>query len=1081
MASTRPIVGRSAELAELDRALSEAREGRGDLWFASGEPGIGKTRLVEEVAARAVSGGIGVLWGRCWEAGGAPAYFPWVEVLRALLRSGSAALRAAEPSRASILAQLMPELARDAAAPVPPLDADRAAFQLLEAIASTLCEATREATLLVIIEDLHVADAASVSVLSLLRERAKNARLVVIGTLRDADARMAASGGALLDVVQRSRCLALRRLDSEHVGQFLELASGSEPSAAARDGIHRTTEGNPLFVTEMVRLMLGHADWQQLEWGSVAVPRSIRQAIRARLAHLPERTRAVLEIASVIGREFRAPILAELSGRTLADLSGPLSEALDAGVLLETAPGQYRFSHVLIREVLHLDASEERRALLHVEAADVLRRRATGEPPWTEIAHHLLEAGPKARPEAVSACGEAARDALRQLAFRDAAEWYTRALGALGQDPSADRKERGEILLRLADAQAHSGDIEAGQATCMRAVMLARELGDGELLARGALAYGAVLQIAVVDPTLVSLLREALDALPATARDLQAVVMARLAAAEQPSQQPETPFALARQAIALARTSSNSSTLLDTLRFAISALMDLAQPAERAALNREYVQLAERLRQPLEALRGTMRLVFDHLELGDVAQVDACVEAVCLISEKLGHPFYSWRASSFRAMQCTFRGDFAKAREHLARAESLGSRGGDPNAARSVLLQRYTLARLRGTDDELSALLPELAARMQGLELGALLLRSVTAEALIRRGLTEQAALHARPSDLHALIRYGDMSLLAALANVAVALEYRDVADAARELVGQRQALFASGGMIMMSFAEPLAHISATLHRALDLPDAAEQLFERAIAQARAAGGRPFACWASHDLADLLLERGGPERLERARALLDVVAAEASELDMPGLVQRAAALSKGIESPKQSTDAKQASSPAPACMARLTRDGESWVIAWGDAHVRLQHSKGVQWLSELVNEPGREFHVLDLVAAGEARDGGDAGEQLDAEARRAYRERARELRSELDVARENGDAGRAEVAQKELDFLQKELGRALGLGGRERRAAAAGERARINVQRRLRDAVRRIAAQHSELGRHLDRSLKTGLFCSYRP
>jgi hypothetical protein len=390
------------------------------------------------------------------------------------------------------------------------------------------------------------------------------------------------------------------------------------------------------------------------------------------------------------------------------------------------------------------------------------------------------------------------------------------------------------------------------------------------------------------------------------------------------------------------------------------------------------------------------------------------------------------------------------------------------------------LARLRGADDELSGLLPELAARMQGLELGALLVRSATAEALVRRGLPEQAALHARPSDLHALIRYGDMSLLASLANVAVALGYREVADAARELVGQRQALFASGGMIMMSFAEPLSHISATLHRASDLPDAAEQLFERAIVQARAAGGRPFACWASHDLAELLLERGGAERLERARALLDVVAAEAAELDMPGLVRRAAALSKRLDPPEPGTAvAKKAS--APAFLARLIRDGESWLIAWGDANVRLQHSKGMQWLSELVSEPGREFHVLDLVSAGEARDSGDAGEWLDADARRAYRERARELRSELDVARDNADAGRAEVAQNELEFLQKELGRALGLGGRERRAAAAGERARINVQRRLRDAVRRIAVQHSELGRHLDRSIKTGLFCSYRP
>lgn len=1083
MTAIRPIVGRDAELSELDRALGEAAEGRGGVWFASGEPGIGKTRLVEEMATRGASAGVGVYWGRCWEAGGAPAYFPWIEVLRALLRTRGDPLRGAEhwTTRAGILAQLMPELAREAAEGAPMLDADRARFQLLEAVVSTLCDAARETTLLVIVEDLHVADAATISVLSLLGEQARNARLLVMGTLRDADARMAASGGALLDVVQRSRCLTLRRLDRKHVGEFLELASGSEPSPAICEAIHRTTEGNPLFVTEMARLMLGHSDWQHLAAGSVAVPRSIRHAIRARLAHLPERTRGALEIASVIGREFRAPTLSELSGRALSELSGALTEALDAGVLLETAPGRYRFSHVLIREVLHMDASEERRALLHVEVADILRRRAGGEPVWTEIAHHLLEAGPEVRSGAVAACREAAREALRQLAFGDAAEWYTRALGALGQDPSADLHERGELLLCLADARAHSGEIEAGQTTCMRAVALARELRDGDLLARAALAYGAVLQIAVVDPTLVTLLREALTALPASDGKTRAVVMARLAAAEQPSPEPEASFALAREAIALARASAEPRTLLDTLRFAISALMDLAPPKERAGLNREYVQLAESLREPVEALRGTMRLVFDHLELGDVAQVDASIEAVCAGSQRLGHPFYAWRASSFRAMQASFRGDFVAAREHLAQAELLGSKGGDPNAARAVSLQRYTLARLRGADDDLAALLPDLASRMHGSELGALVVRIMTAEALVRRGLPEQAALHAEPKDLFTIVRYGDLSFFAGLGNVALALGFRDVAEAAREVAGQRHALFSSGGMMMMSFGEPLSYVLATLHRATDRLDEAEQLYERAIARARDAGGRPFACWACHDLAELLIERGGAARLARARALLDAVIAEATELDQPGLVQRAGALASRAAAPDPELSGKKTAPSSETAFARLTRDGESWVVTWGDASVRLQHSKGVQWLSELVREPGRDFHVLDLVAAGDARDVGDAGEWLDADARKAYRERARELRDEIEVAGESGDGGRLQVAQKELEFLQDELARALGLGGRQRRAAAAGERARINVQRRLRDAVRRIETQHAELGRHLDRSLKTGLFCSYRP
>src|SRR5262245_56714132 len=143
MVAIRPIVGRNAELTELERALREACAGRGGVWFASGEPGIGKTRLVEELAARAPGAGVGVYWGRCWEAGGALAYFPWIEVLRALLRTRGETLRGSDQwqPRAGILANLLPELAREATPSAPLPDADRARFQLLEAIGGALCDA----------------------------------------------------------------------------------------------------------------------------------------------------------------------------------------------------------------------------------------------------------------------------------------------------------------------------------------------------------------------------------------------------------------------------------------------------------------------------------------------------------------------------------------------------------------------------------------------------------------------------------------------------------------------------------------------------------------------------------------------------------------------------------------------------------------------------------------------------------------------------------------------------------------------------------------------------------------------------
>jgi len=503
MAGIRPLVGRETELGELLSALAEARVGRGGVWFVAGEPGIGKTRLVEELAERAVAAEVPVSFGRCWEAGGAPPYWPCT--------------------------------------------------------------------------------------------------------------------------------------------------------------------------------------------------------IRARLERLSPRARAALEVASVIGRQFRVPMLAELSERTLAELAAPLTEALDEGVLNEVAPAEYRFSHVLLREVLHLDLNEERRTALHWDAADVLRRRLGADAPWSEVAHHLLEAGPEARDAAAEACTNAAQRSEQLLAFPDAAEWYTRALSALGRDPSSDFERRGPLLLSLAEAQSHAGDIAAGRVTCTRAVSLARQLGDGDLFARAALVYGTVLQYAVVDPDLIDLLQEATQALPPGPGKLRAVVMARLAAAQQPAPEPEICIELAREAIAMARSQADPGTLLLAMRYGISALMDLGAPSERLDLNREYVRLATLQREPLEVLRGTMRQTFDQLELGDLAAVDASIEAVEKQTGRFGHPFYVWRAHAFRAMQAIFTGQFADAERHMQRADALGRAGRDASAATTLSFQRHMLLRCQGRDDEMLA------------------------------------------------------------------------------------------------------------------------------------------------------------------------------------------------------------------------------------------------------------------------------------------------------------------------------------------------------------------------------------------
>jgi hypothetical protein len=165
----------------------------------------------------------------------------------------------------------------------------------------------------------------------------------------------------------------------------------------------------------------------------------------------------------------------------------------------------------------------------------------------------------------------------------------------------------------------------------------------------------------------------------------------------------------------------------------------------------------------------------------------------------------------------------------------------------------------------------------------------------------------------------------------------------------------------------------------------------------------------------------------------------------------------------------------------MRREGDYWTIVFRSMTRRFRDSRGFHLLAQLVDAPGQEFHVLQLASQAELPGGGDAGELLDPKAIRAYRRRLADVREALDEAERFADTGRAERAREEMDFLSEELARAVGLGGRARHAGGAAERARTAVQKRVRSAIRRIEQELPDLGRHLDQTIRTGVFCGYLP
>jgi hypothetical protein len=276
--------------------------------------------------------------------------------------------------------------------------------------------------------------------------------------------------------------------------------------------------------------------------------------------------------------------------------------------------------------------------------------------------------------------------------------------------------------------------------------------------------------------------------------------------------------------------------------------------------------------------------------------------------------------------------------------------------------------------------------------------------------------------------------------------------------------------------------------------DEATAAFEDAIARCRRLGARPYLARTEYELGRALIARGRPADVERARALIASARSTADELGMTGLVRladdRIARLGVGAGA------RADAAAPASAGDFSFTHEGEYWTVAHAGTAFRLKDSVGLRYLVRLIEEPGREIHVLDLVgeragAGGGGRavvvgneaivDTGDAGELLDDEARRSYQNRIEDLEEAIAEAESFGDPARAAAARAEMEAITAELGRAVGLGGRARRAGGAAERARSAVQRRIKNAIERISEHAPELAALLGRTVRTGNFCEYRP
>jgi class 3 adenylate cyclase/tetratricopeptide (TPR) repeat protein len=614
-----------------------------------------------------------VLWGRCYEGEGAPAYWPWVQAIRAYVHERDLlALKEELGSGAVHVAQVVSEVRdRFPGLPEPPaLNADEARFRLFDGVTTFVRNATRAQPLVLVLDDLHWADKPSLLLLQFLARELRGTRLLVIATYRDVEVRRQHPLSQTLAELAREQLaerVVLRGLAARDVARFVEITTGERPAAALVEAIYRETEGNPFFVNEVVRLLVSDGRLRSPAAGrswSIDIPQSVREVVGRRLDRLSPECNRMLTTAAVIGREFGTDVLQQVEATAEDRLLDILEEALGARVVSEVpgALGRYIFAHALIRETLYEELTATRRVRLHRRIGEALEALygSYPEPHLAELAYHFCEAAQTGDVQrAVAYAVRAADRAVALMAHEEAVRHYERGLHVLELLEPAAERERCELLLRLSESLWRSGEYDRAKAVALEAAGMARRHDEPTQLAQAALAYGGRLiafAAVVRDEALVALLEEALAALPAGDSRLRAEVLARLAEEVTFTESFERRAALAGEAIAMARRLDDPVVLAGALRSAHWALWCADNLEERQAWVEEMLALARRVGDRTRELEVRIFAVWNLVERCEVDAAEREYTAIAAVIDTLRQPYLSWGRAVVAAQLTIVRG-----------------------------------------------------------------------------------------------------------------------------------------------------------------------------------------------------------------------------------------------------------------------------------------------------------------------------------------------------------------------------------------------------------------------------------------
>ena len=656
-AADRGPIGREAPLSALLTAASEALTGGIRIALISGESGIGKTFLAEAACERLKPGGWQVAWGRCPEAEGVPALWPWQQVLTPLV--------SAFPPGPEIADRLAGLLGQDAPPHAVTSDGAEARFRQHDAVARHLAVASAKEPLLIVLDDVHWADSGSLRLLLDLIALRRGGRILVIATLRSGE------GGPLLDdaLGRLGREGALRiSLDGLDTAAIAELSAslGLALDASQVAQLSARTAGNPFLLAESVKL----AAMEGTEALLAGVPPTVRDVLRRRLIRLPEGTRELLRTAAVLGRDVDPQLLAAVTFEPEEHVLDALDLATVHGVLVESGQGRLRFVHDLVRETLESDLRPMRRTRVHAQAAAALEDRG-GDP--AAIAFHAIAAGPPESVRAAQFAHAAGVSARARLAFDDAAIWFGKAIELTRAQPDPDWSAIVGLQLDLVRVQLDAGDWIAAREARAAAIRAADRTDDPELplLALVSLDVPSVWTLhsyAEVDLDIAMRTERALASLPETDSQLRCRLMGALAAELYDGSDDPRCDELSAAAVEMARRLGDPWLLAVALSNRCQSVNQPRFAVELVAVGQELVELGSQEGMPGFELLGHEVSAMLRMQLFDVSGADAEAAACEPLLRRLSLRPATTIHDMWRALRLLADGRLIEAEEAYERA-----------------------------------------------------------------------------------------------------------------------------------------------------------------------------------------------------------------------------------------------------------------------------------------------------------------------------------------------------------------------------------------------------------------------------